>query len=321
MNKIGIVPIFCGLAAGVVVIFLLMMGRPEAPTPPEPAPKEGGEQKEEVLLVSQELEKENENLRERIRSLEEELDALTNRPDREPPKELVPKEEGADLHTQFFRLSENGISAYGGKAFLKLLKALKGSPEEARELLLERLQNAETAAERFLAAALLEGLYDPKAIPALGLAAKEDSDDLVRRMASHALALIGTEEARDPLLICMNEDKDWGVRVNSAYGLAKLGDGAGLAMLKQSYYSEDTPPEYRLTILGALADVADPATAPIFREILTGSKDMGYLLTAIGAVEKMKDKGSLLELRAILHSDHSSSVKGRAEEAIYTIQN
>ncbi|MDP6958055.1 MAG: HEAT repeat domain-containing protein, partial [Planctomycetota bacterium] len=108
---------------------------------------------------------------------------------------------------------------------------------------------------------------------------------------------------------------------NSAYGLAKLGDEAGLAMLQQSYYSEDTPSEYRLAILGGLADVADPVTAPIFREILTGSKDMGYLLMAIGAVEKMKDKGSLLELRAILHSDHPPVIKEKAEEAIYTIQN
>ncbi len=319
MNKIGIVPILCGLFAGGVVVALLVIGRPESPPLRE---KEAPPEKTESAGTTALLEKENRELRDRILELEGELESLTTVPvpspeTKEPAKR---KKEKQDLHTLFYRLGEKGLSAYGGKAFRELARQLKAAGEEGRELLIERLKNGGTAQERFLAAALLEELRDPAAIPGLADALAEDPDDIVRRMSSHAIAVIGTDGAREPLLASMNDDKDWGVRVNSAYGLAKLGDAAGLAMLKESYVSAETPAEYRLAILSGLADVADPTTAPIFREILSGSKDMSYILTSIMAVQKMKDTGSLPELQAILTSGHSDMIKEKAEEAIFNIQ-
>ena len=319
MNKLGIVPVLGGLIAGGVLVILLIIGRPEMPPQEEKAEPE---KTEETPGPSRDLENENRELRDQIRELKRELEALKAQPD--PPekgeKEDESGKEKPDLHTLFFRLGEMGLEAYQGKAFKELARALAEAGKEGRELLMERLRNAKTSHERFFAAALLEELKDPEAIPALAGSVAEDPDDLVRRMAAHALAVIGTDGVREPLFSAMNDDKDWGVRVNSAYGLAKLGDDTGLAMLKKSYLSGDTPPEYRLLVLGGLADVADPTTAPIFREILAESKDITYLLTSIHAVEKMKDKSSLPELQAILNSDVSDLVKEKAEEAIFNIQ-
>ena len=97
----------------------------------------------------------------------------------------------------------------------------------------------------------------------------------------------------------MGGDKDWGVRVNSAYGLAKLGRDDGLRMLVDAYTSSESPAEYRLGILGGLADVAAPSTAPLFRRILSDTTDMSYLLTAVNALGKMKDAGARADLERL----------------------
>jgi HEAT repeat protein len=180
-----------------------------------------------------------------------------------------------------------------------------------------RLLKGATAQERFLAGAALEGLKDPAALPALAEALKNDPDDLVRRMASHAMAVIGTEAAEAPLRAAMNGDKDWGVRANAAYGVAKLGRDDGLRLLESAYTSPDTPAEYRLGILGGLADVAAPSTAPLFRRILADTKDMSYLFMAVGALAKMKDQGSRPDLERLAASESTPpAIREAAQKAL-----
>lgn len=138
----------------------------------------------------------------------------------------------------------------------------------------------------------------------------------MRRMASHAIAVIGTEEALKPLREAMDADTDWGVRVNSAYGIAKAGGEDGLKYLQGAYLSENTPSEYLLAILGGLADVAAPSTAPLFRKILGDTEDPTYLFIAIGALKKMKDQSAVTELLRIVDSDLPESIRRAAADAI-----
>lgn len=266
---------------------------------------------------------------ERVPRLQEENQRLTRevaqlRIEKSPP----PKEEKApepapappDLKTRFAKLSESGLAAFQSPDYGELLKSIKDTGKPAVEFLMGVLRTSTSATERFLAAALLEGTADASAVPALAEALKGDKDDIVRRMASHALAVLVAPAAEAPLRAAATGDADWGVRLNSAYGLAKLNHDDGLRILQQGYESPDTPSEYRLGILGGLADVAAPATAPLFRKILGDSQDATYLLMAIHALEKMKDAGSLPALQQLATSAQPDLVKQAATKAIDAIR-
>ena len=226
-----------------------------------------------------------------------------------------------DLAAKFAALAEKGLAAYGGAEFQELAKLVREGGKEAIELLARSLLKGVKSGERFMAAALLEAAGDAAAIPALSEALKNDSDLMVRRMASHAIALIGTEAAQDPLRAAMTADKDWGVRVNSAYGVAKLGREDGLAMLRDAYTSPDTPAMYRGAILGGLADVAAPSTAPLFRKILSDTKDETFLFLAIGALSKMKDTASRPDLERVVSSDLPETIREAARKALEQLGN
>jgi HEAT repeat protein len=240
------------------------------------------------------------------------------KPAAEPPSAA---KAAVDYRELFGKLSEIGLGAFADPRFKEVLDAVKAAGKPAIEFLTEMLRKSKSAGDRFMAAALLEGAADPSSVDALAQALKNDDDDIVRRMASHALAVMATPSAEAPLRAATAEDKDWGVRVNSAYGLAKLGNADGLKMLQDSYESADTPPEYRLAILGGLADVAAPATAPLFRKILADTKDASYLLLSMGALEKMKDTASIPALQGIVDSTQPAMLKQRAAKAIDSIRN
>jgi hypothetical protein len=268
------------------------------------------------------LQEENRKLHARIEQLEKAKDAAAAAKKAEKPAADPPPaaREAVDYKELFEKLAGLGLAAFGDPKFKGALEAIKAAGKPAIEFLMETLRKSKSASERFLAAALLEGAADPSSVDALALALKNDDDDIVRRMASHALAVMGTSSAESPLRAASAEDKDWGVRVNSAYGLAKLGRDDGLKILRESYESADTPPEYRLPILGGLADVAAPSTAPLFRKILADTKDATYLLLSIGALEKMKDAASIPALQTIVDSTQPAMVKQQAAKAIDAIQ-
>ena len=224
-----------------------------------------------------------------------------------------------DFKTSFATLSKKGLAGYGSKEMRELIDAVKASGTNGVRMVIEQLQSATSPQDRFLLVALMEGIGDPSALPALDTTLKSDPDLMVRRMASHAAALIGTDAAADVLRPAMAHDEDWGVRVNSAYGLAKLGQQDGLDKLQQFYASTETPPEYSLAILGGLADVAAPTTGPLFRKILADTTDPGYVLIAIGALEKMKDSQALPDLQRIATTSKSDMIRQAAQRAIDNI--
>jgi len=236
--------------------------------------------------------------------------------ERVPPAAAAP---AFDFETSFAALAKKGLSAYGSKEMVELADDIKVSGKDGLRLVTDQLQNSTSPQERFLAAALLEKIGDPAALPALEAALKNDSDLLVRRMASHAAALIGTDAAVNVLRPAMLNDEDWGVRVNSAYGLAKLKQPDGLETLQRYYTSPETPAEYSLAILAGLADVAAPTTGPLFRKVLADTTDPGYVLIAIGALEKMKDTQAVADLQRIATTSKSDMVRQAAQRAIDNI--
>lgn len=166
-------------------------------------------------------------------------------------------------------------------------------------------------------AGFIAGAALAAAIPVLAEALRMDSDELVRRMASHALALIGTEAAEGALRTAVTGDADWGVRVNAAYGLGKMKREDGVRELERSYLSSETPTEYRLAILGGLADVAAPSSVPIFQRILQDTKDAGYLLLAVMGLEKVRDPASRPDLERLAANEAmSKSIREAARKAL-----
>jgi hypothetical protein len=240
-------------------------------------------------------------------------------PEKPVPKPEPPKEADPNIAALFMKLSKMGFSAFNSKEMGELLEALRKAGKDGLDFAIDRLLKAPTANERFLAGAFLESLKDPAALPALAQALSKDTDGLVRRMASHAMAVIGTDAALDGLRTAMQTDKDWGVRANSAYGLAKLGQEDGLKILEGFYTSPDSTKEQKMAAFGGLADVAHPTSAPLFRELLT-STEMSYLLVAIKTLEKMKDTASLPELQKLANSAEEESVREAAAKAIEAIQ-
>lgn len=298
-------------AMGIGVLLLLPPSRPAElrPPPAASAPTD----------LETQLREENRKLARQVQDLEKAAPRAPSAPaaDPKPPAAPASKSPIGDL---FSKLAESGLAGLRGPKFGELLEAVKKEGKPAIDFLADVLKTSTSATERFYAGALLEGAGDAAAIPGLAHALQHDKDDLVRRMASHAIAVLGTPAAEAPLRLASGEDPDWGVRVNSAYGLAKQKHDDGLKMLRDAYESPDTPAEYRLAVLGGLADVAAPSTAPLFRKILTDTKDVSYLLASIGALEKMKDAEAIPALQQLSTNSTSDIVKQAASRAVDAIR-
>jgi len=317
MNRSVALGILVGLAAGLVVGALVAKSRAAevaaaVPKPPPPAPPAPVEVKPDPEVAT---------LRARVTELEAMLAAkikVETAPDPEdaPPDAASKAAESDNWIEKFEDLIGQGLGAYGRRDFNKLVELLKKAGPKALAELSNRLLHGATANERFFAAALMEGIGDPAAIPALTQSLQKEKEWLARRMSSHALAIIGTEVALAPLRAAMAEDKDWGVRINSAYGVAKQGQADGQKVLEGFYTSATSSGEEKLVSLFVLAEVAAPSSAPIFRKILSESAEATNLLAAIGAVEKMKDTMSLGDLNRIASdAKYPSKVREAARKA------
>jgi HEAT repeat protein len=307
----GLLQGFVAGAALSALAFLLFRSSP-APAEPRPAPPVPP-----PADRTRDLEEENRSLRRQVEALEKPRTPAPAAKEEKPKADSAPPAEVGDL---FAKLAESGLAGFRSPKFAETLEAVKKGGKASIDYLTNVLKASTSATERFYAAALLEGAGDPGALPGLAAALKGDGDDMVRRMASHAIAILGTPDALSPLREAATGDSDWGVRVNSAYGMAKLQNEEGLRMLQEAYESSKTPAEYRLAVLGGLADVAAPSTAPLFRKILTDTQDASYLLASIVALEKMKDTESLPALQQLAASAPSQIVKQAATRAIDAIK-
>src|SRR5882672_931296 len=304
--------VIAGAASTALALLLLRPApRPADAPPPPPAP---------VVSTGKmsQLEEENRKLARKVEDLEKARPAA---PPESAKTEPAKTETAAspEIGELFGKLSASGLAGFRSPKYGETLDAVKKAGKAGIDYLTEVLKTSRSATERFYAAALLEGVNDAAALPGL-TAALKDKDDLVRRMASHAIAVLGDPSAEAALRGAATGDADWGVRVNSAYGLAKLKNDDGLRILREAYESSETPAEYRLAVLGGLADVAAPSTAPLFRKILADTKDVSYLLASIIALEKMKDTESLPALEKLQSSSPSDVVQQAAGKAIDAIR-
>jgi len=307
-----------GLLAGFIagaflaaVAVLLARPRPEPPAPAPVAPPPSAA----LLDAAAALKEENRVLKDKVAELEK-AKAATPAQSKPEPKAEPEKPPAPDLKDLFAKMVESG----GRTGGVDVLAAMKAQGKAGIEFMANVLKTSKAAMERLLAAAFLEQSGDVDAIEPLALALKNDNDDIVRRMAARAIGVLAMPGGEAPLRAAIADDPDWGVKVNSSYGLAKLGKDDGLKLLREYYESAETPAEYRLAILGGLADVAAPSTAPLFRKMLADTKDASYLLAAIGALGKMKDAESIPALEKIAGSAQPEMVKQAATKAIETIR-
>ncbi len=190
---------------------------------------------------------------------------------------------------EFHALASHGLGALGRLADGKLVARFRALGDTGLELLTTLLRDAETSESRVLAAAILEKLGDRHAIPALDQALN-DEDVLVRRMASHALATLDDDGAIAALERAMYDDRDWGVRANAAYGLARLGRQQGIDALRRFYEDASIDPASKLAVLGGMAEVGEIGYADIFRPLLTDEHaELTYRLLALHWAARARD--------------------------------
>lgn len=308
-------PFLLGFGSGIAVTALLGVGiLLTRDSKPAPLPARPPAEPEELVR----LRKEAGELREKL--------AKRPEPPAPPPAPVTPPQvaqaEDPAVDESFKEMQkiiqEKGFGALSDPRLGEVKKALDKSKAEAVRRLGEMLLHGKSAAERGIAAFFLASMDDPAAIGYLEKSLRDERDDFVRRCSSNVLARMEKPAANAALREAMQNDKDWGVRVNSAYGLAKNGDRDGLDTLV-GYYDSQEAREFRVSILQAIADVAEPSTAPLFRKVLSQPSDSGLLLMAIPALGKMKDRESLPLLAAVIQDNPSESVTDAAKKAYNAI--
>lgn len=223
----------------------------------------------------------------------------------------------AEVQALFEKLAPAGLFAMQNEDMARLVKALRALGDEGVDMATEWLLTADSPNARFVAAATLEGLADERSVTALSQALAEDESMLVRRMAAHAIALSGFESGADALRKAADNDADWGVKANSLYGLGKQGDLASVDRLEELYGSEQTPAQYRQGLLGGLADIASPQSAPLFRRLLTNSEDLAQLNLALMAVQKLADSSFLPDLDAVINNQSLDETVREGARKVY----
>ena len=239
-----------------------------------------------------------------IRRLREKLAALPAPPPagEEPEsEEESPPRSKEEILSDFRELARKGVAAYAQ------LQA-KNHPlvEEFRRLdgegidLLSGLLSEGGDSDRFLAAAMMEALKDPRAIGPLESAIFDGNAEnvMVQRMSSHALAFLDSEEEIPALERVMKEGSEWGVRINATYGLAKRGHRGAVQQLRQTYRDADDAISREQTF-AVMAEVGEASYLPLFQERLGKEETYSTRFVAVRGIAKVGDEASLPLLSAI----------------------
>lgn len=216
-------------------------------------------------------------------------------------EEEAPPRSKEEILSAFRELARKGLGAYaelqrGNHPLVEEFRRLGG---EGIDLLSELLARGGDS-DKFLAAAVMEALKDPRAIGPLVSAIFDDNAEnvMVRRMSSHALAFLDSEEAIPALERVMKDGTEWGVRINAGYGLAKMGHRGAIDHLRQSYRDADEA-IVREQTFAVLAEVAHASYLPLFRERLGKEETYSIRFVAVRGIAKVGDEASLPLLSAI----------------------
>ncbi|MBI4568647.1 MAG: HEAT repeat domain-containing protein [Planctomycetes bacterium] len=175
----------------------------------------------------------------------------------------------AALDEKWAKFKVMGLKAFESQEFKEWVEALKASGTSYADRFGEALAHGKTNSEKFVAAATMEALKDPKAVPYLDNALQNESDNLLRRMVSHALAFIDTPDAIPALERGVADDEP-GVAVNSAFGLAKLGNQTGVDHLLRVGGEKENP--MRLAAIQSMMLVKNDQFRPFLWKLLDAEK-------------------------------------------------
>ena len=232
----------------------------------------------------------------RIKRLEAQVAQLK---EGQEPAEVRP---AAEILAELKELSkEHGMNLYAtmGRDH-PLFKELQAMGPEGIKLLTNLLKTGSDT-ERFVAAALMEKLLDPSAIPALSdaLFGENKGNLLVQRMVSHALAIIGGEQSIAPLEQVLTDGPEWGVKANAAFGLAQMGRDSGVEWLMDTYQNGEDP-MMKAALLPAMAEVGDKRYLPIMHQILQEETEYSRRTIALVGITKASQPDSLPILEALI---------------------
>ncbi len=238
--------------------------------------------------------------------------ALEQKPITEPtppaPAEAAPDPQAARETIRTLARTA-GMAAYAGltpdSPAVAQVRAL--GPEGIR--LMGELLRTGNEMERFVAAAVLEKLEDPSAVPTLVEALQSDDpgSTIVQRMVSHALSHLGGTEAVAPLESLLEGDADWGVKANAAYGLAMMNREAGVEFVRRRYLDSDDGTE-RLVMLQVMGTVGHASYLPHLHDALKTSSEYSARLLAVGGMAKIGDASSLPLLEAVIEDPAADRV-------------
>ena len=187
---------------------------------------------------------------------------------------------------------------------------------------LQAVLRKEGYAERFLAAALVGALARsrPECLPILGEALAKDSDILVRRTVSASLSMdLRSPDVKPYLEKALEKDPDPGVRVNAAYGLAKMGRRDAVEGIVRTVEDPAVADVIRTSAFEALVDLADPSTAAMFRGHLKEDEEPSIFLASVQALRKMKDRESLPALKSLIETTKQGWIAREAKRAYNAI--
>ncbi|MCR4317588.1 MAG: HEAT repeat domain-containing protein [Planctomycetes bacterium] len=247
-------------------------------------------------------------LEERVAALEAAIERLTQRIEEvgasgnasNEDEEVQAPLTAEEITVAFSDLAKNEIGAYGTPEWRALVKKLETQDRTVVvPVLAGKLANG-SVFERFAAAAVMEGLGWEENIPHLSSALQRDQDPLVRRMSSHALAFTDSPNVVPALEQALANDAEEGVRVNSAFGLAKQEQQSGIDYIKALAIDENANPQMRLGAIQSMLIIPNEQFKPAVWHNLDNSKDMTVrvismmALKAIGGNEDDLDKLTLI---------------------------
>ncbi|QEE15639.1 HEAT repeat domain-containing protein [Promethearchaeum syntrophicum] len=160
-------------------------------------------------------------------------------------------------------------------------------------------------------------IKDPKALPALIEALKDESDGTVRCAAALAMGQI-KDEAAVPYLISALDDKYWYVRRDAAKALSKLKAKSVKAAPMLARKMTDMYDEVREFALKALLAIGKPAGTEIFKLFLNNPQDT-KLQKFISSNLTKQDMGSIL--KDLIETERNPTKKQIYEEYLVKIAN
>jgi HEAT repeat protein len=166
---------------------------------------------------------------------------------------------------------------------------------------------------RLKAAVQLASAGDPRAIPILITALKDDQFWIIRKTAVEALGELRDFRALEPLLAALTDESP-GVREAAARGLGKMRNPQAAEPLLK-LLDTTQPWSLRMAAVEALGEIGDPQAVEPLLDILRSGDSWRLRRTAIEALGKIKDDLAVEPLMEVL-GDRYASVREAAALAL-----